>query len=111
MNTTGCQNYRYEICSGAVHENYITAKNQNKRNNVLSSSYQVLVPVPGQFRNFRLLDTVNLITGERDKASEGFYIIAGITKQYENGQYQTNLLLTRESANGLKGDDLIERAM
>lgn len=110
MNTTGCQNYSYNICSGAVHSNYITAKNQNKRNNVLFSSYKVFVPVVGQYRDFRLLDTVNLITGEKDPTSEGYYFIAGITRQYSNGQYQTNLLLNRESANGLKGDSLQERS-
>lgn len=108
MNTTGCQNYAYNICSGSVHDNYITAKNQNKRNNVLFSSYKVLVPVIGQYRPFKLLDTVNLLTSEKDPASQGYYFITGITRQFMNGQYQTNLLLNRESANGLKGEDLKE---
>ena len=108
MNTTGCQNYVYNICSGSVHDNYITAKNQNKRNNVLFSSYKVLVPVIGQYRPFKLLDTVNLLTSEKDPASQGYYFITGITRQFMNGQYQTNLLLNRESANGLKGEDLKE---
>ena len=110
MNTTGCQNYVYNICSGSVHDNYITAKNQNKRNNVLFSSYKVLVPVIGQYRPFKLLDTVNLLTGEKDPASQGYYFITGITRQFMNGQYQTNLLLNRESANGLRGEDLQERS-
>jgi len=110
MNTTGCQNYNYTICSGDVHSNYTTAKNQNKRNNVLFSSYKIFVPVVGQYRPFKLLDTVNLITGEKDPASEGYYFITGITRQYSNGQYQTNLLLNRESANGLRGDDLEDNA-
>lgn len=104
INATGCQNYNYMITSGKDHENTLQAINQNKRNNTLFSSFVVRVPVPGQFRNFKLLDVVQLIPAERDDECYGYYIISGITRQFANNMYTTNLTLNRESANSIRGD-------
>ena len=80
------------------------ALNQNKRNNILFSSYTVDVPVTGTFRDFKLFDTVLLMPAETDKEAEGIYFITGIAKEYKDYQYTTILTLNRESANGIRGD-------
>ena len=104
MNSTNCSTYNYMITSGRDHENTILALNQNKRNNILFSSYTVRLSVPGQYRDFRLLDPVKLIPAERDMDAEGFYLITGIVRQFSDGIYRTNLTLNRESANGIRGN-------
>lgn len=104
MNTTDCSNYNYMITSGKDHENSVLALNQNKRNNILFSSYTVRLTVPGQYRDFRLLDIVKLMPAERDMDAEGFYIVTGIVRQYADGVYRTNLTLNRESANDIRGN-------
>ena len=104
MNSTDCNSYNYMITSGRDHENTLLALNQNRRNNILFSSYTVRTSVPGQYRDFRLLDTVQLIPAERDLDAEGFYLITGIVRQYSDGIYRTNLTLNRESANNIKGN-------
>lgn len=104
MNTTNCQNYNFMVTTGCEHVNTITALNQNKRNNILFSSYAVRISVPGQYRDFRLLDPVQLVPAERDAEAEGFYLITGIVRQFADNMYRTNLVLNRESANGIKGN-------
>ena len=104
VNSTNCSTYNYMITSGRDHENIILALNQNKRNNILFSSYTVRLSVPGQYRDFRLLDPVKLIPAERDMDAEGFYLITGIVRQFSDGIYRTNLTLNRESANGIRGN-------
>ena len=104
VNSTGCQSYNYMITTGDEHSFTMEALNQNKRNNILFSSYTVYVPVTGTFRDFKLFDVVKLIPLEQDKEAEGFYFITGIAKEYRNKQYTTMLTLNRESANGIKGD-------
>ena len=104
MNTTNCQNYNFMVTTGCEHANTITALNQNKRNNILFSSYAVRISVPGQYRDFRLLDPVQLVPAERDAEAEGFYLITGIVRQFADNMYRTNLVLNRESANGIKGN-------
>lgn len=104
INSSNCQNYNFMITSGCEHSNTIKALNQNKRNNILFSSYAVRLSVPGQYRDFRLLDVVQLIPAEKDNEAEGFYIITGIVRQFADNMYRTNLVLNRESANGIKGN-------
>ena len=104
INSTDCKSYSYYVTSGRDHENSVLAFNQNRRNNILFSSYVVRTSVPGQYRDFRLLDVVQLIPSIKDRAAEGFYIIAGITRQYSDGVYRTNLTLNRESANNITGN-------
>lgn len=104
INASDCKNYTYSITSGRDHANSIVALNQNTRNNVLFSSFTVRTTVPGQYRDFRLLDKVQLIPGNEDRQAEGFYLISGIVRQYADGVYRTNLTLNRESANNLMGN-------
>lgn len=104
VNTTDCQGYNYSIITNDEHPSTIEAMDQNRRNNVLFSSYVCHVPIPGQYRDFRLFDVVQLIPTETDKEAEGFYFITGIARKYENNLYKTLLTLNRESANGIKGN-------
>ena len=104
INATGCQDYNYMITSNSDHGKSLEAINQNRRNNMLFSSFIVRVPIPGQYRDFHLLDVVQLTPAERDDECYGLYIITGIVRQFINGVYTTNLTLNRESANGIKGD-------
>lgn len=104
VNPVGCKNYSYMITTGDEHPFLLDAINQNRRNNALFSSYVCHVPVAGQFRNFRLLDTVQLIPLETDKEAEGFYFITGISREYVNNVYTTVLTLNREGANGMDGN-------
>ena len=92
------------ITSNSDHGKSLEAINQNRRNNMLFSSFIVRVPIPGQYRDFHLLDVVQLTPAERDDECYGLYIITGIVRQFINGVYTTNLTLNRESANGIKGD-------
>lgn len=107
INSIGCENYNYMITSGKDHANVLEAINQNKRNNVLFSSFNVYVPVPHQYRDFKLLDCVQLIPKDKDKQAEGIYFITGIVRQIKDKVYQTNLVLSRESANGIQGENLV----
>ncbi len=107
LNTQNCQTYEYTISSDSNHNNDITAINQNKRNNILYSSYNCHVPVLNQYRNFKLLDCVQLKPSTPDEEAQGFYIITGIAHQYKNQIFQTVLTLNRESENGLRGSDLV----
>lgn len=100
----GCRDFTYAIMTGEDHENSIAAINQNRRNNLLYSTHKLYVPVPIQYRNFRLLDPVQVIPADPDAAEAGMYFITGIVNQYQGQKYQTNLILNRESANGIKGD-------
>ena len=104
VNSTGCQSYNYMITTGDEHDYTIQAVNQNKRNNILYSSYTCYVPVTGVYRDFRLFDIVQLVPAETDKEAEGIYFITGIAKEYKDMQYITMLTLNRESANGIRGD-------
>lgn len=107
INATDCENYNYMITSGKDHGNTLEALNQNKRNNILFSSFNVYVPVPHQYRDFKLLDCVQLMPKDKDKQAEGIYFITGIVRQIKNNMYQTNLVLSRESANGIQGENLV----
>lgn len=104
----GCQNFEYTIMSGDDHENVISAMSQNKRNNLLYSAHTVYVPIPIQYRDFRLLDIVNLLPADPDAAETGLYFITGICNQYRNGKYQTNLVLNREGVNNMRGEYLTQ---
>lgn len=104
VNSTGCQNYEYMITTGDEHSFCMEALNQNKRNNILFSSYCCYVPIPGQYKDFRLLDPVQLIPADDDKEAQGLYFISGIVRQYSDRQYKTILTLNRESGNGIKGN-------
>lgn len=104
INAQGCKSYNFMYTTGEEHANSLQAVNQNRRNLILFSSYAVRVPVPGQYRDFRLLDPVKLIPGQKDNEAEGFYFITGIVRQFADNMYRTNLTLNRESANGIKGD-------
>lgn len=104
----GCQTYEYAILTGNEHENSIKAKSQNKRNNLLYSCHTVYVPVPVQYRDFKLLDIVQLLPADPDMTEAGLYLITGIVNQYRDGKYQTNLVLNREGVNGMRGDALPE---
>ena len=104
VNSTGCKSYNYAITTTDEHTYAVEALNQNKRNNILFSSYTVDVPVTGTFRDFKLFDTVLLMPAETDKEAEGIYFITGIAKEYKDYQYTTILTLNRESANGIRGD-------
>ena len=106
MNTEGEKNYTYSFTNGEKHEHYLEAINQNKRNNILFSSYKVYVPIPHEYVPFRLFDVVKLIPNDTDKAAEGFYLVSGICYQFKNKLFQTNVLLTRESANNITGENL-----
>ena len=103
----GCRDFNYAILTGEDHENCIAAINQNRRNNLIYSTHKIYVPVPLQYRNFRLLDPVQLIPADPDASEAGLYFITGIVNQYKDQKYQTNLILNRESANFIKGDDLV----
>ena len=100
----GCRDFTYAIMTGDDHENCIAAINQNRRNNLLYSTHKLYVPVPVQYRNFRLLDPVQVIPADPDASEAGMYFITGIVNQYQGQKYQTNLILNRESANNIKGD-------
>lgn len=104
----GCQTYDYGITSGADHENSLLAISQNKRNNLLYSTHTLYVPVPVQYREFKLLDCVQVIPGDPDAPEGGLYLISGIVNQYKEGKYQTNLLLNREGVNDMRGEALSE---
>ena len=104
----GCRDFNYAVLTGDDHENAIAAINQNRRNNLLYSTHKVYVPVPIQYRNFKLLDTVQLIPADPDAAEAGIYFITGIVNQYRDQKYQTNLILNRESSNNIKGEGLVE---
>lgn len=103
LNSLNCENYNYMITSSKDHSKALEAINQNYRNNLLYSAYTVYVPVPGQYRDFHLLDCVQLLPVDPNNSAEGLYLITGITRQYSKGLYQTNLVLNRESANGIRG--------
>lgn len=102
----GCQTFEYAILSGDDHANSIVAQSQNKRNNLLYSTHTVYVPVPIQYRDFRLLDVVQLLPADPDTPEAGLYLITGIVNQFKDGKYQTNLVLNREGVNDMRGDGL-----
>lgn len=104
VNSEGCVNYDYRITNGDEHSFSVEAQNQNFRNNVLFSSYTCHVPVAGQYRDFRLLDLVQLIPSDEDREAEGLYFITGIAKEYKNQKYSTLLTLNRESPNDIQGN-------
>jgi len=104
INDNGCNHYNYMVTTGDEHENTLMALNQNKRNQALFSSYTVRVPIPMQYRDFHLLDIVQLIPSEKDYECEGLYIISGIVLEIKDRVFQINLTLNRESANNIKGD-------
>ena len=104
VNSTGCQNYNYMITTGDEHAFCMQAINQNKRNNILFSSYTCYVPIPHEYRDFKLFDCVQLIPNETDAEAEGLYIITGIAKEFKDNMYWTVLTLNRESGNGIKGN-------
>ena len=106
INSTNCEEHSYKIMTGSQHANALNAQIQNMNNNLLYSSYVVYVPVIGQYRDFRLLDTVLLVPAETDKQAQGLYIITSICRQLKDNKLQVNLTLSRESANGLVGDSL-----
>ena len=106
INSTNCEEHTYKIMTGSQHANALNAQIQNMNNNLLYSSYVVYVPVIGQYRDFRLLDTVLLVPAETDKQAQGLYIITSICRQLKDNKLQVNLTLSRESANGLVGDSL-----
>ena len=106
INSTNCEEHTYKIMTGSQHANALNAQIQNMNNNLLYSSYVVYVPVIGQYRDFRLLDTVLLVPAETDKQVQGLYIITSICRQLKDNKLQVNLTLSRESANGLVGDSL-----
>lgn len=106
INSTNCEEHTYKIMTGSQHANALNAQIQNMNNNLLYSSYVVYVPVIGQYRDFRLLDTAMLIPAETDKQAQGLYIITSICRQLKDNKLQVNLTLSRESANGLVGDSL-----
>ena len=106
INSNGCEEHEYNITCGDTHEHDITAINQNSRNNLLFSSYALYCPVISQYRDFRLFDVVSFVPPDDDKQAAGIYIITGICRQIKDNRLQLNLVLNRESPNGLQGSDL-----
>lgn len=106
VNATDCANYDYHITSEDEHAFSVTAQNQNFRNQMLFSSYCCHVPVAGQYREFKLLDCVQLVPQEPDAEAAGIYFITSIAKEYKEQQYSIMLTLHRESANGIRGEAL-----
>lgn len=106
ISTTGCEEHEYTITCGDTHENDVKAKCQNIRNNLLFSSYSIYVPVISQYRDFRLFDVVQFDPPDSDIQASGIYFITGICRQLKDNRLQLNLVLSRESENGLQGSNL-----
>lgn len=106
INSKNCEDYSYHVTTDERHPNYIEAVNNNLRNNILFSSYYVDVPIAGYYRDFRLLDLVQLKPNQTDTTSEGYYWITAINRFIANNKVGFVLTLSRESAGQLIGKNL-----
>lgn len=108
LNSTDCLQYRYNIITEDLHDNYVKAYNQNLRNNILFSSFSIFLTTAGQFKKFKLFDTVKFNIEPRDERLNGIAFITGIVYEFENNKLNINLTLNKETPSGIKGDLLQE---
>lgn len=106
LNINDTKNYSYNITCEDYHRNNISAINQNIRNNIMFSSYTIIIPTAGQFKKFKLLQTVKVEPGVEDRRIQGLSFITGITYQYVDQKLVTNLILNKEAPNAIKGSNL-----
>ena len=107
INPVGCMDYTYNIISDDVHKNYIKAYNQNFRNNVLYSSFNIYIPTGGQIKKFKLIDTAEIIPLVKDDRITGTCFITSICYQYKENTLLTNVTLNKEAPSGIRGENLI----
>lgn len=106
LNENNARNYSYNITCDDYHNNNISAINQNIRNNIMFSSYSIIIPTAGQFKKFKLLQTVKVEPGVEDRRIQGLSFITGITYQYVDQKLMTNIILNKEAPNAIKGENL-----
>lgn len=108
INANNCESYNYNFINNDCHSNYIKAYNQNLRNNIMYSTFNIFLSTAGNYYPFKLFDTCTIISPDMDTRVEGKSFITGITYQYEDGRLLTNLTLNKEAPSSMIGSDLIE---
>lgn len=108
ISSSNCINYNYSFTDDDVHENYIKAYNQNLRNNILFNSFSIYLTTAGQFKKFKLFDTVHFDISPRDERLDGIAFITGIVYEFEENTLSINLTLNKETPSGIKGELLQE---
>ena len=108
LNTNGCIDYQYSFISDDFHANYEKAYNQNLRNNILYNTFSIYLTTAGQFKKFKLFDTVQFDISPKDERMNGIAFITGIVYEFQNNLLNINLVLNKETPSGIKGDMLTE---
>ena len=106
INSANALDYTYAVTSDDVHKNYNKAINQNIRNNLLYSTVQIYTSAAAVANKIRLFDTVQFDINPIDDRLQGLAFITGICYQYEQGNFRTNLTISKEAVSGLRGDFL-----
>ena len=108
LNAANCVDYQYSFINDDFHTNYEKAYNQNLRNNILFNTFCIYLTTAGQFKKFKLFDTVQFDISPKDERMNGIAFITGIVYEFENNVLNINLVLNKETPSGIKGDMLTE---
>ena len=108
LNSSGCIDYNYSFINDDMHPYYEKAYNQNLRNNILFNSFSIYLTTGGQFKKFKLFDTVEFDILPSDERMAGIAFITGIVYEFQDNILNINLTLNKETASGIKGNLLTE---
>lgn len=88
-------------------ENWVKAQNQNIRNLIMFGSFNIYIPFACQYKKFRLLDNAKISLSEDDGRVCGNCFITEIVYQITDKKLLTNVTLSKEAPNGIRGEDLV----
>lgn len=108
LNSNDCKDYQYSIISNDNHSNYVKAWNQNVRNNIMYSTFNIYTQTAGQLKKLKLLDTVKFELYPKDERLDGIAFITGIVYEYNFGNLNINVTLNKEAPSGIVGSNLKE---
>ena len=108
INTKDCIDYNYNFTNDDGHNSYEKAYNQNLRNNILFNTFSIYLTTAGQFKKFKLFDTVEFDISPKDERMSGLAFITGIVYEFEDNVLNINITLNKETPSGIKGPLLTE---
>jgi hypothetical protein len=110
-NSVTGSNMTMGVINDNVHPNYWKAYNQNLNNQIQYSALKSVVQFSGNFNDVRLLDLVMFGELDLDRKQlsithSGLYFVTEVVRHITAKRFMTNLVLCRESNNGIKGENL-----
>lgn len=106
FNEKDCKNNKFTYITSLQSNNYTKAYDQNVRNLIMFSNFNVFISFSGQYKQIKLLEPAMVLPIVPDVAATGAFFIDRICYQIIDKRLWINTTLTKEAPSAVKGTDL-----